>query len=73
MPFPLTAQSEPHYYTAMVEDLSGQRQRHTLQITGRDPQGAFDWSCANRGLKRVGDLDQVQEENTLNTNHPTNT
>jgi hypothetical protein len=42
----------------MVEDLTGQRSWLTLQITGRDPQGAFDWSCGNRGLKRVGDLEE---------------
>ena len=29
-----------------------------LQITARDPQKAFDWSCGNRGLKRVGDLEE---------------
>jgi len=46
------------YYTAMVEDLTGQRSWLTLQITGRDPQGEFDWSCGHRGLKRVDDLEE---------------
>jgi hypothetical protein len=64
---------QPHHYTAMVEDLTGQRSRLTLQITDRDPQGAFDWSCGNRGLKRVGDLEQAQEESTMETSNPTNT
>jgi hypothetical protein len=49
---------QPHHYTAMVEDLTGQRSRLTLQISGRDPQGAFNWSCGNRGLKRVGNLEE---------------
>ena len=40
-----------------IEDLTGQRSWPTLQITGRDPQGAFDWSCGNLGLKRAGDLE----------------
>ena len=52
-------------YTAMVEDLTGQRSRHTPQISGRDPQGAFDWCCGNRGLTRIGDLEQTQVENTV--------
>ena len=60
---PLAPESEPRprHYTAMVEDLTGQRSWLTLQITGRDPQGAFDWSCGNRGLKRVGDLEEHTE------------
>ena len=57
----LAPQSEPHHYTAMVEDLTGQRSWLTLQITGRDPQGAFDWSCGNLGLKRAGDLEEYIE------------
>jgi len=61
------------YYSATVEDLAGRRSLLTLKITGRDPQGAFDWSCGHRGLKRVGDLEQVQQDTTMNTNHPTNT
>ncbi len=56
----------------MVENLSGQQSWLTLQISGRDPKGAFDWSCANRGLKRVGDLEQAQEESTMETSNPTN-
>jgi hypothetical protein len=50
--------TRPEFYTAMVEDQTGQRSWLTLQIRGRDPQGAFDWSCGNRGLKRVGDLEE---------------
>jgi len=61
------------YYSATVEDLAGRRSLLTLKITGRDPQGAFDWSCSHRGLKRVSDLEQAQEENTMETSNPTNT
>jgi hypothetical protein len=68
----LAPESEPRHYTAMVEDLAGQQSWLTLQIAGRGPQGAFDWCCANRGLKRVGDLEQVQEESTMETSNPTN-
>jgi hypothetical protein len=57
------------YYSATVEDLAGRRSLLTLKITGRDPQGAFDWSCGHRGLKRVGDLEQAQED-TMDTNKP---
>jgi hypothetical protein len=57
----------------MVEDLTGQRSGLTPQITGRDPQGAFDWSCGRRGLKRVSGLEQAQEENTMESKNPTNT
>ena len=57
-----------------IEDLTGQRSCLTLQITERDPQGAFDWSCGNRGLKRMSRLEQAQEQNTIDTNNnPTNT
>jgi hypothetical protein len=61
---------EPQHqqYTATVEDLTGQRSWLTLQITGRDPQGAFDWSCGHRGLKRVSDLEQAREANLEDTN-----
>jgi hypothetical protein len=66
--------AQPQHYAAIVEDLAGRRSLFTLQIAGRDPQGAFDWSCGNRGLKRIGDLEQAQGENTMNTNnHPMNT
>jgi hypothetical protein len=54
----LAPESGPRHYTAMVEGLTGQRSWLTLQISGRDPQGAFDWNCAHRGLKRVGDLEE---------------
>jgi hypothetical protein len=57
----LGPESEPHHYTAMVEGLTGQRRWLTLQITGRDSQGPFDWSCGNRGLRRVGDLEKRVE------------
>ena len=50
-------------YSAIVEGrLAGQRSRLTLQISGQDPQGAFDWSCGHRGLKQVGDLEKHIEE-----------
>ena len=49
------------YCTAPVEDLSGRRPQLTLQISGVDPQGAFNWSCGNRGLTRVGDLEEHTE------------
>jgi hypothetical protein len=62
--------TRPEFYTAMVEDHTGQRSWLTLQIRGLNPQGAFDWSCAHRRLKRVGDLEQAQEENTMETNNP---
>ena len=48
-------------YTARVQSLTGQRSSLTLQITGTDPQGAFDWCCGNRGLKRVSDLEKIVE------------
>jgi hypothetical protein len=57
----------PHYI-ARVESLTGLRSNLTLQITGTDPQGAFDWCCGHRGLKRVSNLVQRQEEATMNTN-----
>lgn len=46
-----------HHYTAIIEDSVGQRRCKTLQITGRDPLGAFDWYCRQRGLNRLGDLE----------------
>ena len=57
-------------YTAAVENLAGQRFLLALQISGRDPQGAFDWCCGHRGLRRVSDLEQVQENATMNTSNP---
>ena len=48
-------------YSAIVESLAGQQSRLTLQITGRDTQGAFDWCCGNHGLKRVSSLEQIEE------------
>ena len=41
-------------YTAVVQDSSKRRSALTLEISGRDAHGAFDWACKNKGLKRVG-------------------
>ncbi len=54
-------QSKSATYTATVEDLAGQLSWLTLQISVRDSQGAFDWSCGNRGLKRVSHLEEHVE------------
>jgi len=57
-------------YTAMVEDLTGQRSRHTLRISGRDPQGAFDWCCGHRGLTRLSDLEEHMDKPLDHTTEP---
>lgn len=41
-------------YTAVVENSHKQRSTMTLDISGCDPHGAFDWCCDCKGLKRVG-------------------
>lgn len=43
-------------YTAVVEDSNKQRSTLTLDISGRDAHGAFDWCCDSKGLKRVGSI-----------------
>ncbi len=70
MPAPLTPQSEPHHYTAMVEDQAGQRSWLTLQINGRDAQGAFDWHCSQQGLTRLDDLEEGMDEPLGDTTEP---
>lgn len=46
--------SKPLHCTATVEYPSGQRSLLTLQISGGDAQGAFDWSCANQPWAEAG-------------------
>ena len=41
-------------YTAVVENSNKQRSTLTLDISGHNPHGAFDWCCEGKGLKRVG-------------------
>ena len=41
-------------YTAIVENSNKQRSTLTLDISGQDSHGAFDWCCECKGLKRAG-------------------
>jgi hypothetical protein len=55
-------------YSTIVVSLTGQRGKFTLQITGTDTQGAFDWCCDHRGLSVSADLEQSQEDTMMDTN-----
>ena len=58
--------SSPTFDGVTIKHLLGSTWLLSSPCTGRDPQGALDWSCTHRGLKRVGDLEQVQEEKPVN-------